>query len=162
MNVYHITPREVVKDNLLSYFSAGEKRQTVSEAAAAVYPDHFYTPWWWNFTQQPSRPLPLAAQGAHVCPCLFGEDLSVRLELKSLKIRHYFVSLLSLCFCFICIELFVFCYSILIHKEQIWACLETHVSLLSLNLTEWPEGLSRNVKLMWPGWFELLCSPLTI
>lgn len=43
-------------------------------------------------------------------------------------------------------------------SELVWR----HVSLLSLNLTEWPEGLSRNVKLMWPGWFELLCSPLTI
>lgn len=37
-----------------------------------------------------------------------------------------------------------------------WACLEAsltlpYMSLFSLNLAEWPEGLSRNVKPMWPG-----------
>lgn len=47
-----------------------------------------------------------------------------------------------------------------------WACLEAsltlpYMSLFSLNLAEWPEGLSRNVKPMWPGWVELLLSPLT-
>lgn len=44
VNIYEITPREVAGDNLPSYFSAGEKCETVSEAAAAVHPDHFYTP----------------------------------------------------------------------------------------------------------------------
>lgn len=159
-------PHEVVEDSLLSYSSAGKKRETVSEAAAAVHPDHFHTPRWWDFTQQPSRSLPLAAQGAHVCPCLSGEDHSVHLETESLKIHHHFVSLLFFSVVFV-FSFFVFCYSILIHKERLWACLETsstlpHVSLFSLNVTEWPEGLSRNVKPMWPGSFELFRSPLTM
>lgn len=56
-------------------FSAGEEREAVSEAAPAVHPDHLHPARWRNPAQQPRRPLPLAAQGAHVCARLLGEKL---------------------------------------------------------------------------------------
>lgn len=39
-----MTPHQVAEVEMLSCLSAGEKRQTMFEAAAAVHPDHFYTP----------------------------------------------------------------------------------------------------------------------
>lgn len=66
---------------------SGEKCQAVSEAAAAMHPDNFYTPWWWNSPQQPSWPLPLAAQGTHVCPCLLGKATVSVLAHEKLQAR---------------------------------------------------------------------------
>lgn len=47
----------------------------MSEAAPAVHPDHLHPARRRNPAQQPRRPLPLAAQGTHVCARLLGEKL---------------------------------------------------------------------------------------
>ena len=46
--------------------------EAVPEAAAAVHPDHLHAARRRDPAQQLGRPLPLAAQGAHVCAGVSG------------------------------------------------------------------------------------------